>query len=373
MSEEQKQKSAILNLVGTIIGAGIFGLPMIFSQAGILGGTLAFFLLLAVGCMVHLFMADVVLAVRGKHNISGYAGAALGRPAYWFTVSVFVLKLCGTTLAYIILGGEFLGQIMAHLGFGQPLWFWQVLFWAVGALVVLVGFGFVTRVESELTWLLIGVIILSFVALFPFFDWSLVGSVNLKGMAGGLGVMFFAVNGLSVVPDILAITGKNIQRARRSIIWGSVIAGVLSWMFGVAVALGYPAVTGTADIAAAFPPILWWLIPTIGLLAVVTSYLTIAQALEHALHVDVRLPRIVAWAVAVVAPFLLYLFVTKNFLATIGFVGSNLTGSISFIACLAALAIFQKSKKRVHWIWRWAPVPVALFMIFLVVQKLSSL
>lgn len=373
MNQDQKERSAILNLVGTIIGAGIFGLPLIFAQTGILGGTIAFFILLAISTAIHLLMTDVILAVRGKHNVPGYAGATLGRRAYWFTVLMFFFKLCGTTLAYIILGGEFLWQIMAHFGFGQPLWFWQVLFWAVGALVVLVGFGFVTRVEKELTWLLIGVMLLSFLVLFPFFDWNSVATINVKAIAGGLGVMFFAVSGLSVMPDIVEIAGKDAKLAKRSVLWGSVISGVLSWLFGVSIALGFPGIKDAAEISLAFPPIFWWLIPLIGLLAVVTSYLTITQALEHMLHVDARLPRIAAWLVAVAVPFLLFVFVSKNFLSTIGFVGSVLTASISFIVCLAALAVFQKYKKRVHWFWRWSPVPVALFLIALIAQKILSL
>lgn len=373
MSNDQKEHSAILNLIGTVIGAGIFGLPIIFAEAGILGGTLAFFALLAISLLIHLFMVEVILTVKGKHNLAGYLGKTLGNLAYRSTITVFFFKLCGTTLAYIILGGEFLWEIMSHFGFGQPLWFWQVLFWAIGALVVLMGFGFVTRVESKLTWLLMGVMLLTFVVLFPFFDWSQIMVFHPRAVIGGLGVMFFAVSGLSVMPDIVDISGKDTKRARTSVIWGTLIAGVLSWLFGVSIALGFPGVKSASEIALAFPPIFWWLIPLIGLLAVITSYLTIAQTLEHVLHVDAGLHRMTSWLVAVVVPFLLFVFVSKDFLATIGFVGSVLTASLSFIACLAALKIFQKKFKRVNWLWRFAPVPVALFLIALVAQKIISL
>ena len=66
MSEQTKQQPhgakvlpSILNLVNTVIGAGVLGLPYAFYRAGLVLALLMFFLMVFVSMLTFNFMVDV--------------------------------------------------------------------------------------------------------------------------------------------------------------------------------------------------------------------------------------------------------------------------------------------------------------------------
>lgn len=369
MKQNSKVLDVTLNLIGTIIGAGVFGLPAVMAKTGIVGGTLIFFGIMVVALLLHLLFAQVVLGDKTKRRLAGYAGKLVGRWAYWAALIIFFFKCCGAILAYIILGGEFISAIARGLGLFDVVWVWQLVFWAVGATIVFFGLKIVTSVEDELTWLLIGAMIFSGVVLVPFFNWQGLGTLHAMNFWQALGVMFFAVTAMTVIPESVDIAGRNVNTTRRGIIWGTIIAGVISWIFGLSIALAYPDVQGAADISQAFPPIFWWLIPTVGVLAVITSYLTITQALKNLLHLDVGLKPVWSWTVAIAVPLGLFAVTARNFLSTIGFVGGVLTGLAGLIVCLCAWQVMRRKGVRINWAWKWLPLPLGLVLLTIVLQE----
>jgi len=64
---------AAFTLTGTIIGAGILGLPYVFSQAGFLSGLFWLFFLTAIILYVSLSIGEISLRTREKKMLSGYA------------------------------------------------------------------------------------------------------------------------------------------------------------------------------------------------------------------------------------------------------------------------------------------------------------
>jgi len=372
MKQKTPVLSITLNMLGTVIGAGVFGLPAAFHLAGLLGGTLLFVAALLIGLLLHLLFVEIILAVKGKHRIPGYAGAVLGRPAYWVTLVIVFLKISGTILAYIILGGEFLSMLAHGLGWFDTLWIWQLLFWTAGSIIVFFGLKLVTAVEDELTWLLVGCMLFSAAVLVPFLDWRIFDYAAWASLPAVFGIMFFSVTALPVLPEMVDLARRNRKQAVRGVMWGTLLAGLLSWIFGVSIALTYPGVSGVQDIQMAFPPIFWWLIPAIGVLAIITSFITMSQSLKNMLHVDLRLQTVPAWIAAVTVPLLLYIFVSRDFLATIGFVGGVLTALFGFILCLCAIKLSDKGKIK-QGLWSVVPLPLAMILLFIIIQHLLSL
>ncbi|MFA6099567.1 MAG: aromatic amino acid transport family protein [Patescibacteria group bacterium] len=371
MKQNSRVRDVVLNLVGTVIGAGIFGLPPVMAKTGILGGTILFFGILLVGLSLHLLYVQVVLADKAKRRLAGYAEHWVGHWAKWFAFVVFFLKCSGAILAYIILGGEFLSIIARGFGLDLNLWIWQLIFWAVGAFIVFFGLKIVTFVEDELTWILISAMLFSMVVLFPFFDWQSIAMWQPLGFWQALGVMFFAVTAMTIIPEAVEIGGRNAKIANSGIFWGTIISGILSWGFGLTIALAYPQITSSKDIGLAFPPIFWWLIPVIGILAVITSYITITQAVKNLWHWDAKANPVVSWIIAIAFPLLLFAVTSRNFLDTIGFVGGVLTGLSGLIICLCAWFAMRRRGARIHWVWKWAPLPLALLLLVVVLQELA--
>jgi len=387
-----KQKTVTLqiavSLLGTIIGAGIFGLPAVFSRTGILGGTLIFTAILLIVVILNNLYIDVIYAVRGNHRLPGYVEKIYGRKAYWVAITSMLAKIAGTLLAYVILGGTFLHMLALGLHWNYPSWFWTIIFWGVGSLIVFYGVNAVCKIQGELTLLLIGFMLFTGLILFPFINWSSIAHISIDGFVGSIGIIFFSVSALAVLPDLKDIALKEQNQFRIGATWATLGAGALSWIFGVVIASVHPHVNSVADIQKAFPQIFWWLIPLIGLLAVGTSFLTFTQAFKNLLHVDLKIRRTPAWIIAVVAPIMLFALVSQDFLKTIGFVGGVVTAFNGLLICFMAYKInqrkgsalwlnhingsSQKSSRAYLNVWRKVPVPVAIVLTLIIIEHLIT-
>lgn len=370
MKQNSKTLDVSLNMVGTIIGAGIFGLPAVIAETGYLGGSLLFFGILAVALALHLLFVQVVLRDRQKRRLAGYAGKWIGGAGYWFTLFVYSFKCAGAILAYIILGGEFLSVLARGIGIYDAVWFWQLFFWTIGSAIVFFGLKLVTKVEDELTWFLIGAMVFTVVVLMPFFDWVGLGSWGSGSYVQALGVMFFSAAALTIIPEAVDIAGRSETTSKSGVIWGTLLAGALSWAFGMSIALANPGIKSAAEISLTFPPIFWWLIPLVGILAVITSFITVTQAFKNLLNLDAKLNPNISWALAVLVPLGLYFLSDKNFLSTIGFVGGVMTGLAGIIVCVCAWSIFRNKKAEGSLVWKWLPLPLVLLLAALVLQEL---
>lgn len=372
MKQSSRTINVALNLVGTIIGAGVFGLPAVMAHTGLVGGTLLFFAILSLTISLHLMYTQVVVMDPVKRRLAGYAGHWVGMWAYWLSLASFFFKNTGALLAYIILGGEFLAVIMHGLGWCDAVWFWQVSFWLLGALIVFFGLRIVTRIESELTWLLIGAMLFTIVVLIPFFDWSNLGAWQLSGFWTAFSVMFFSTTAMTVIPDVSDIANRQKKVLRSGVFWGTIAAGVLSWAFGLSIALAYPGIQGAMDIYKAFPPIFWWLIPVVGVLAVSTSFITLSQASKNLLHLDLKIKPGNAWLISITAPMVMYLLTARDFLSTIGFVGGIFTVINGIFVCLCAWNIMRMKASKISRVWRYSPLPLVLILIIVLLQQLIA-
>ncbi len=390
MQRRSKTLEIAVSLTGTIIGAGIFGLPAVFSATGILGGTMLFFLILAVSLLLNQLYIDVIYSVRGSHRLPGYARIIFGSKLYYASLISMVIKTSGTLLAYVILGGTFFYMLGTGLGIDYPLWVWAVLFWSIGSLVVFYGIKAVSAFQGGLTWFLIGFMLFTALVLFPFINWQATASIDLNGFLGTIGIVFFAVTAMTVLPDLKDIAGREQRKMRLGSAIAVLTAGLLSWLFGVIIASVYPHVKGVADIQLAFPPIFWWLIPTIGLLAVSTSFLTFTQALKNLLSVDLKLKPVQAWIISVVTPIALFALVSQDFLKTIGFVGGVVTTFNGVLICVLAYKVNSRPQKIQDWImewfklskksalnysglWRYLPIPLSLVLMLIIIEQIISL
>lgn len=372
MKKKSKLISVALNLIGTIIGAGVFGLPAVMAHTGLVGGTVLFFGILVLAISLHLIYTQVVIMDPVKRRLAGYAGHWVGMWAYWLSLASFFFKNTGALLAYIILGGEFLAVIMHGLGWYDTVWFWQVSFWLIGALIVFFGLRIVTHIESKLTWLLIGAMLFSIVVLIPFFGWSNLETWRFSGFWTAFGVMFFSATGMTVIPDLSDIAGRQKKSLRSGIFWGTVVSGVLSWAFGLSIALAYPGIQGAMDIYKVFPPIFWWLIPVIGVLAVSTSFIALSQASKNLLHLDLKIKPGNAWLISITAPMVMYLLMARDFLSIIGFVGGVFTVTNGIFVCLCAWNIMRMKPSKISRVWRYSPLPLMLVLVIVLLQQLIA-
>ncbi|MBI4217356.1 MAG: hypothetical protein HY603_00930, partial [Parcubacteria group bacterium] len=137
---------ALSTLIGTIVGAGMFGLPYAIVQSGLFA-SLFYFLLLGI-CVtyLHLFFGEVCLRTPGKHRLIGYASLYLG---FWGKALVTFSTIAGTIgvlLVFLIIGGDFLKIILSSV-LTLPAPWYHVLFWAPLSLLMGAGIKLISLVE----------------------------------------------------------------------------------------------------------------------------------------------------------------------------------------------------------------------------------
>jgi tyrosine-specific transport protein len=102
-------------MVGTIVGAGIFGIPYAVSKSGIIPGLFYFLVLGVLITFVHLFSGEFILRTEGNCRLPGLAQRYLGEKAKMVAIFAVILGVSGALLAYIILAGNFLDIIFSSL------------------------------------------------------------------------------------------------------------------------------------------------------------------------------------------------------------------------------------------------------------------
>lgn len=368
--------SAFLLLVGTIIGAGVFGVPLVFSRMGLVTGTLVFWVVAALVTCSHLLFIEVIARDAGQHRLPGYVGRVLGGTMEHLTTMSHALHLIGANLAYIILGGEFLYALLGSTVHIVGVFGWQVLFWGAGALTVLTGLRSMSRVESLMTWVEVGSMALIAGIACAFVRQPIPFEAHWSEATAGLGVFVFALSGLTVIPEVYELAEKRLHVTRRVTLLSSVLTALLTWVFGVGV---YLAATHDGQLGSAaaivriLPTGISWLLPLFGFFAVATSYLTTAYDLRSMYVYDLRWRSWVASSLALGAPLVLFLFLSRDFFRTVDVVGALFSASNAFLISVAAYVAMHRSGKRPRWIWSTlVPILAACLFAGVWIQRLVS-
>ena len=356
MQDDQSFRRATYAMIGTVIGAGAFAIPAAFKSMGLLAGSIAYWIAALIVLATHLLYAEAVLYDRGmqKKRFPGYLETAFGSLAKRISYFTQAAQIMGACLAYMILGGEFLAAIAGRFGLPQQALLWQILFWAAGAAVVFVGLKLVSRIEAWMTIVLILLILLAVFMFAPKANPALFSVMHWGSVMPLLGVFLFSLFGWGVISEIGAMCGYDRDRTRLAVATGSLIAALLMWLFGVFAyaAIGNALGSDPAELSKGLPSRLFWLIPAVGFLAVATSFITLVQDLKATLHLDAGLSKKNAWAIALGGPLLLLFLTTRNFLSTVGFIGSVITSFNALLLCLMAWKLMNRKQKDINYAWR---------------------
>lgn len=311
---------ATLSMVGTIVGAGIFGLPYVFSRAGVPVGIVYCVVLGAAAVMTHWLYAKVAEATPGKHRLVGYVHKHLGAGAAELASVTNPMGLLGSLLAYLILGGAFLSVL-----FGGSAVIWGVVFFVAMSLILLLPFRRMEGIEAWLTWLLIAAAVAVVAMVAPHIRLENLTQIHVSRWFVPYGVVFFSFGGLSVVPDIVETLGKKMKSVAIAVVSGTVASVVISAAFGIAIAGATGGATAQDAIGALVPVVgraIVALGAVFGLLAVATSFLTIGENVKDQFRFDFKLSKFAAWATAIGLPLAAYLLGARDFIGVLGFVGA---------------------------------------------------
>ena len=315
---------AIATLSGTIIGAGLFALPYLTLQLGfwvILG---YFAVLGGLVTLIHLFFGELALKTPDFKRLPGFARIYLGKKGQMVSYISTVCGLFGAILAYLILGGEFLMQLVAP-GAENPLFF-SLFYFTVGAILIFCGIKAIEKVEF---WGLVLFLAILFVIFFysqPFIsvqnifqtpDWSF--------WFLPYGVILFSLWGVTLVPEIEEMLGEK-KKNLLKIISIAILIPALIYLFFIYIALGTMGEKTPDDALSGLRQVLGDGVASLalffGLLTTFTSFVALGLTLKKVFWYDLKFSKKKAWAITCFVPLAFYLAGFQNFIEVIFFVGA---------------------------------------------------
>jgi tyrosine-specific transport protein len=337
---------ALGTLVGTIIGVGIFSIPFVASKAGMIPLLVLLPLLGFAQHLFHKFYAEIILAEGEMHRLPGYTAKYFGENSRNIVLVIVLIASYGGLLAYIILSGIFINSLLEPIFGGSPFIYSSVLF-LLGALIVFFGLKLIAGVELYLSIIMVLAIILLSWRSFNYIDLSNFSLIDWRYALLPYGPIFFSVGGDAAIPEVCRLLGNDKKKIKSVVRWGTFIPVAVTFLFVVA-ALGVTGVNTTPDtlvgLRSFFSPTLISIALVLGLLAVFTSFLTLAQATKEIFIWDFKIKRNVAWFLALVPPYLLYLIGLHNLTSVVSFTGSVMGGILGVIL----IWLFFKVKNGSH-------------------------
>jgi len=336
---------ALSTLVGTIIGAGIFGIPFVVAKSGLLPAIFYFLLLGGAVMLLHLFFGEVVLRTKKKARLIGYCATYLGKPGKIAATFSTLFGIVGALLAYIIVGGSFLHILFGEF-FGISATWFSILLWAFLSLFIIRGIQFIAKAEFVMNIALFVAVFAIFFFAAPHIQLENFSLIHVEHLFLPYGVILFALAGWTAIPEIADFfKGRRNKRNLDNLI---VLAGIITTLLFLLFALFVVGVSGSAT----SPDALQGLMPFLGkgvivlgavfgLVAIAASFLVLGNYLKNSLRYDFKIPYLPAAGIAILAPVVLFLFGFREFIMVLGLVGIVIGATEGTLIVLA----YHKAKR----------------------------
>lgn len=336
---------ALATIVGTTVGAGIFGIPYVITKAGLVAGFFNFVFIGGVVLLLHLLFGEVVLRTAAPHRLIGYAQFYLGSWGKILITVSTIVGLVGALLAYIVIGGDFLHTVFSSW-WTLPQAYWSLLFWSTLSVFIFLGIKFIAPLELAMNAIFIGIILFIFLIALPKIDFQNAVLFSAPNVFLPYGVLLFAFAGWLAIPEAVSVLGSGEEKSRLKniIIWSALLVMVLYFIFSLAV-VGVSGRNTSPDALSGLIPFLGHNIIVLGaifgVVAVAASFLVLGNYFKNALRYDYGVPSSLAAAFATGLPLIFFLVGFREFIATIGLVGVV----IGVLEGITIILIFWRAKE----------------------------
>ena len=330
-----------LTLSGTMLGAGILGLPYAFSKSGFFIGVFWLLFLGTITIYVNFCLGEITLRTKEFHQIPGYAELYLGKWGKRLMLFAMFFGIYAALLAYLI--GE--GQSLSKLFFGDfshSISF-AVGFWFVTILLLRDGLEGLKKVESR------GVIFISAIIAFTFFFFfknistSNLTYYHVNNFFIPFGIVLFALLGFSSIPEMRIEIIKKEKLLKKAILIGTLIPIFLYIIFSLTF-LGAFGKNVSEVATLSFDNF----VPALGVFTMLASYFVLSFSLSSIFTLDFKKEENAFTYVSLV-PLSLYFLVTlfnlANF-ANIISIGGVVSGGLTIILILLMHIKAKKKGKR---------------------------
>lgn len=318
---------ASFTLVGTIVGAGILGIPYVVAKAGLLYGLILIVLIGFAFLFLNLFAGEVVLRTNKQHQLTGYAEKYLGPVGKKIMALSMFVNIYGALTAYLIGEGTTLKAIFK---FGSPL-IYTLIFFSICVMIIYHGIKATGRMELCLIFMLLLVVVLIAIISWNSLDSNNFTQFNPVFFFLPYGVILFAFMGTPAIPEMQEELGKDKKLMKKAVIIGSSIPIVLYLVFTLIIT----GLVGLDEFSVLLPneriatvalsiysyPLLGILANILAVLSMFTSFLTLGLALVEVYHFDYKISRIKSLVLVFVVPLVIVLLNLTSFITILSITG----------------------------------------------------
>ncbi len=346
MMMNKKFWTTVFTLTGAIIGAGILGLPYVFSKAGFILGLFWLIFLGLIIILVNLYLGEICLRVNEEnYQLVGYARKYLGK---WAEKIIFIAMMFGIyspLIAYLIGEGQSFSQILP--GNINPL-FLGTGFWFVMTLLLKKGMRELRKVETYGSLAIVFIATIIFIYLAPTIKFSNFQQVHYNNFFLPFGVILFSLLGLVSIPELRREIKGQEKLLKKAIIIGTLIPIIL-YMFFSAVFVGVLGENVKEVATLSFSGVKGNLIALFGIFTMLTSYFVLSFSLRDMFRFDLRFSRSKTFFWVSLFPLLLYLVVSifnlADFISILG-IGGVVSGGLMGILILLINKKAKQMKER---------------------------
>jgi len=344
----------IATLSGTIIGVGLFALPYVTLKVGfwvILGYFLALGTLVI---LIHLFFGELALKTPDFKRLPGFAKFHLGNWGQNLAYISTILGIFGAILAYLIVGGEFLTNLLSPIFGGNSL-VYTLFYFAIGATLIFFGIKAIAKVEF---WGLVLFFIILFAIFFRGESFitieNLFPSLDFSYIFLPYGIILFSLWGATLIPEVeemlaptpnFGVGVKEKKKALRWIIPTAILIPIFVYLFFIYLILGITGPQTTESALTGLRNVLGDGIVALalffGVLTTFTSFITLGLTLRKVFWYDLKIEKNIAFAITCFIPLALFLIGVRQFIPVISFVGAIMLG----IDGILILLMYQKISK----------------------------
>ncbi|MDO8559042.1 MAG: aromatic amino acid transport family protein [bacterium] len=329
-------------LLGTIIGAGVFGIPYVIEKSGIVLGLFYLLILGAAVFFIHLFFGEAILRTNGSFRLPGLSQRYLGGWGKNLAAVSVVIGVTGALLAFLILGGQFLNILLAD---GLSEIQLTLIFGAALSYFIFRGVKLIAS-ATVLTNILFfsAIAVLIFFAL-PKFDISNISVINTSHIFLPFGVILFSLIGWSAVPEIIGfLKSPEDKKKIKKVIALSTIVVVLFYILFALILIGVAGKNTSQDALSGLAPFLGkkiiFLGALAGLITLADSFLVLGLYLRNTFIYDFKLSKNLSALIVCGLPLILFLAGFRSFINAIGFTGTIM----GVIEGIIIILIFKKAK-----------------------------
>lgn len=330
---------------GMIIGAGILGIPYVVAKAGLLVGILQIIGLGLIMLLINLYLGEIILRTKGRHQLPGYASIYLGKTGKFLMLFALLFFQYFALIAYTF--GE--GQVLSFIFLGTIKFqlLFSVVFFIILSAIVFKGIKGLGKKEF---WGLIAIIILVILIAIVFLPNSSMSNFACFDKELPLrlffpyGAILFSYLGFASIPEVREEMANNTKKMKKAIILGCSIPIIIYLLFTITV-VGFSGGL-TPQIATIS---LGRITSLFAVFTMATSFLAIGVAQKEIFSYDLKINHLKSWLLTcipvLIATFAIILYNFSNFIQIISIAG-GFAGSIAGILIVLMVHKAKKFGKR---------------------------